>query len=72
MGGCPQGSRDYQEGSEPLAVQFIFSVQNRAGSASPSGALREACAGSVRKTIKCQTNRRLAEFFLPPGRQAGD
>lgn len=38
----------------------------------PSGALREVCAGSVRKTIKCQTNRRLAERFLLPGRQAGD
>lgn len=52
--------------------RLIFSLQNGAGNASPSGALQEACAGSVRKTIKCQTNRRLAELFLPPGRQAGD
>lgn len=45
---------------------YFLSLQNGAGDASPSGPLREACAGSVRKTIKCQTNRRLTERFLPP------
>lgn len=72
MGGVPGALKTTRRFRAAGFPAYFLSLQNGTGNASPSGALREACAGSVRKTIKCQTNRRLAERFLPPGRQAGD